>query len=680
MIPQAITRSFVQSQRYQQRYGIRRLLVLSGQPDWCNDCAQQLTQALVGDWLWLSDAAPMPVASLPPARAHTLLGQEYLHAVFDARTGLDAQALAILTGTLLAGSWLILLTPEWDAWPDCPDDDSLRWSEQPEAIATPNFIRHLQRQLLRDDEVVLWREQDGPATIPQPFTRPDWQPASGAPTASQQAALERLLRCDVRVSVISAPRGRGKSTLAGMLARQCQGTCWVSAPSRAAGDTLLRACGDRAVFFAPDALLAYCQQQHDMAADWLLIDEAAAIPASLLSALLSYFRRVVMITTVLGYEGTGRGFLLKFCASLPDWQMIELTSPLRFAGHDPLERIIDRVMLFDAEKRVPERLAAPFSIEPETPADWLHQPERLAQCYGLLCSAHYRTSPLDLRRLLDAPGMHVVSARAGQQTAGVIWLVDEGGLPPALAWEVWAGRRRPRGSLVAQSLAAHGNLWQAPVLRSRRISRIAVLAAHREQGIGQSLVVQQQQQAYRAGVDFLSVSFGFEQGLWRFWQRCGFLLVRIGSHIEASSGCYSAMAILPLSEAGRALAITAQDQLARDWFWLQRDIPLSLPGLAREDDTLTPDDWRNLAGFARAQRTAQACQGALSRLVAQSSLPLVALRQWLEQGMAAAQSVQHLQLAGRKALIQRWRQEAAEALCQLDALQWQHWRDTVGPL
>ncbi len=384
-----------------------------------------------------------------------------------------------------------------------------------------------------------------------------------------------------------------------------------------------------------------------------------------------------MITTVLGYEGTGRGFLLKFCASLSDWQMIELTSPLRFAGHDALERIIDRALLFDAEKQVPEKLAGPFSIDAEIPAGWLHQPERLAQCYGLLCSAHYRTSPLDLRRLLDAPGMHIASARAGQQTAGVIWLVEEGGLPPALAWEIWAGRRRPRGSLVAQSLAAHGNVWQAPVLRSRRISRIAVLAAHRGQGIGQSLVAAQQHQARLAGVDFLSVSFGFEPGLWRFWQRCGFLLVRIGSHVEASSGCYSAMALLPLSEAGKTLAITAQQELARDWFWLQREIPLSLPGLARDDKHLTPDDWRNLAGFALAQRTAQACQGALSRLITQSPLPLPALRQWLEQGMAVTQSVQHLQLAGRKALTQRWRQEAAEALCQLDALQWQSWQERI---
>ncbi len=54
-----------------------------------------------------------------------------------------------------------------------------------------------------------------------------------------------------------------------------------------------------------------------------------------------------------------------------------------------------------------------------------------------------------------------------------------------------------------------------------------------------------------AGLDFLSVSFGYTEPLWRFWQSCGFELVRIGSKPEASSGCYTAMAILPLSEQGR---------------------------------------------------------------------------------------------------------------------------------
>jgi tRNA(Met) cytidine acetyltransferase len=60
------------------------------------------------------------------------------------------------------------------------------------------------------------------------------------------------------------------------------------------------------------------------------------------------------------------------------------------------------------------------------------------------------------------------------------------------------------------------------------------------------------------------VSFGYTDELWRFWQRCGFVLVRMGSHREASSGCYTAMALLPLSEAGHRLCAQAHQRLCRD--------------------------------------------------------------------------------------------------------------------
>ncbi len=51
------------------------------------------------------------------------------------------------------------------------------------------------------------------------------------------------------------------------------------------------------------------------------------------------------------------------------------------------------------------------------------------------------------------------------------------------------------------------------------------------------------------------MSFGFTDALWHFWQQCGFELVRMGSHREASSGCYTAMALLLQSEAGHRLCV-----------------------------------------------------------------------------------------------------------------------------
>ncbi len=153
----------------------------------------------------------------------------------------------------------------------------------------------------------------------------------------------------------------------------------------------------------------------------------------------------------------------------------------------------------------------------------------------------------------------------------------KGGLSEALALDVWAGRRRPRGNLVAQSLAAHSGQWQAPTLLSRRISRVAVTAAWRQQGIARRMIAAEQAHARQQQCDFLSVSFGYTAELAHFWHRCGFRLVRIGSHKEASSGCYTAMALLPLSPAGEALCQAAQQQLKRDWYWLQQWIGIPTP-------------------------------------------------------------------------------------------------------
>ncbi|MCW2487602.1 tRNA(Met) cytidine acetyltransferase [Candidatus Symbiopectobacterium sp. NZEC127] len=664
--------------------GARRLLVLSGESHWVQTQAQALCRQTLGDWLWLGGAQP---DSIPVSKARRLLGQEYQHAVFDARIGLDVEALAIVAGTLRAGSWLLLLVPPWQAWAQRPDADSLRWSEQPQAIATPNFIRHFQQQLLADEEITLWRQgEDGAIKALSP--RAPWHPASGDPTPQQQALLTRLQAAAPGVYVITAARGRGKSTLAGMLAAQCSGVCWVTAPSRDTAAQLLQSSDAALPFWSPDALLALCQSSSVPPLDWLLIDEAAAIPTSVLQALVSHFPRVLMLTTVQGYEGTGRGFLLKFCALLPQCEMLTLDQPLRWAANDPLERFLDQALLFRdaftaADILNPETARLPTVITKPLAAAWLSEPAGLHSYYALLCSAHYRTSPLDLRRLLDAPGMHLYGAQRGDALCGVAWWVDEGGLSSALAHEVWAGRRRPRGNLVAQSLAAHGDEWQAPCLRSRRISRIAVVAQQRRSRIGHALIAAQRDIASDDGIDFLSVSFGYQPELWAFWQACGFRLVRIGSHREASSGCYSAMAILPISEHGRQLVTRAERRLAQAWPALRRIIPLALP-LAQtipDPDKLEDAEWCSLAGFAFAHRGMEPTFAALTRLLARSGLPLPALRELNAYPHDPERGVTSFSLSGKKALLQRWREETAQALAELDAAacaRWQRWTQPGG--
>ncbi|MGK0738016.1 tRNA(Met) cytidine acetyltransferase TmcA [Yokenella regensburgei] len=652
-----------------QREGIRRLLVLSGDAPWSQQEALALRDALPGDWLWVG---PQPISepSCQPSALVTLLGREFRHAVFDARRGFDAAAFAALAGTLQAGSWLVLLVPPFTEWPNTPDNDSLRWSDTAQAIATPHFVAHFCRVILQDSQTLVWR-QESPFTLPEFPPRPTWTSANGEPDSEQQEILQTLADCSPGVMVVTAERGRGKSALAGMHIRSLAGSAMVTAPARAATDVMARFAGDAFQFMAPDALLA-----SEVKADWLIVDEAAAIPAPLLQALVARFPRTLLTTTVQGYEGTGRGFLLKFCAGFPKLRYLTLSEPVRWASGCPLEAVVSQALLFDDES-FSETLRGPLKFCAVEPEAWFSAPELPQAMYQLLSGAHYRTSPLDLRRMMDAPGQHFMAAQCDTGLAGALWLVDEGNLSEALSRAVWAGFRRPRGNLVAQSLAAHGGSPLAATLSARRVTRIAVHPSRQREGTGQALIAQAL--VAHQDVDYLSVSFGYTPALWRFWQRCGFTLARIGTHREASSGCYTAMALLPLSTAGKALARHEHQRLRRDALWLAPWLDEKLPLEASDDAMLNDDDWQELASFAFAHRPLMTAIGCLNRLLLAVDLPLPALRGRLQQRSETALCAE-LGLHGRKALLVRLREEARQALMALDAARTDSWRHQINQL
>ena len=639
--------------------GIRRLLVIAGDHAWCAQQVNDLRTALCGDWLWVGEASDG--LHCAPSALTRLLGREFTHAVLDARCGFDVSAFAALSGTLKPGSWLVLLTPPLSDWPQRPDADSVRWCDSATPVATPRFVDYFCRKLQQNEDVVIW-QQGVPLTLPAPAPCPEWHPATGAPEREQAAILAELIAIPPGIMVVTAPRGRGKSALAGMHVARLQGKAIVTAPSRGALDVLARYAGEMC-FMAPDALIQHIAEPAPTLPDWLIVDEAAAIPGPLLQQLVKAFRYVLLTTTVQGYEGTGQGFMLKFCASFSPLTHRRLHTPLRWATGCPLEAFVSDVLLFDEQPA----LTAPMGegiIQPLKQDDWLDNPSLPATLYRLLASAHYRTSPLDLRRMMDTAGQHFWVTKTTTDILAGLWLVDEGGLSPELSQAVWAGFRRPRGNLVAQSLAAHGGSPLAATLRGQRISRIAVHPYRQREGLGQALI----QHAYTqvSGCDYLSVSFGYTAELWHFWQQCGFKLVRLGSQREASSGCFTAMALLPLTNAGQVLVAEEQIRLARDLPWLDewKTQTLLLPETpdARFDDT----DWLELGGFAFAHRPLSAATGSLGRLVLHVDLPLPGLRAKLLQRCCDIDIVRRLGLSGRKALLAALRQETASALAYLD--------------
>ncbi|MDG2954412.1 GNAT family N-acetyltransferase [Bisgaard Taxon 10/6] len=539
------------------------------------------------------------------SRAKNLLGREFDWILYDGRTGLNLDALAMAVGTLKAGGELVL----WLDKNRQTDSDSRRWSGVEQGIATPNFDRHFYHLLEPFRKDILY--------APPPECEAARNELPRRATNRQSAIINQILQQKSDLYIISAKRGRGKSALAGFLVKKLRETgrptLRLTAPNKSAVKILQDFAGEALNFIAPDDLIRQINEDPNrFAEDWLFIDEAAMLPLPSLFQLVSAFRHIVITTTVHSYEGTGRGFLLKFLANLHrTFQHFQLTRPMRWREDDRLEPFIDELLLLECEDNLAQ---PPFSPQSAVKIRQVFQSEivaRIRDFYGLLTLAHYRTSPLDLRRLFDAPKQQFWLAEADSALLGGMWLVEEGLWDERLIRDICSGLRRPKGNLAAQKLAQQQNDPAFLTLNSLRISRIAVQPAWQRQGLGRRLVAHLLQ---NCAADFVSVSFGYTPELARFWQKCGFILVHLGESREASSGCYSAIALKGISVAGLALVQRAELDFKRNFslgFHPLRAV-FNFPPCWQ----YAPQDEVHLKNFAKTHRTLAATVPAIRRKLA----------------------------------------------------------------
>ncbi len=597
----------------------RRLLVLRGSADWSVACLNQLPAALLErPGLWVSNQPELPplvswhtTTLIKPARCHQVLGQEFGWLVIDAKDRLDPDALGACSGTLCAGGLMMVLLPA-----------------RPTA-AQPPFDRWLQQRLQPGPGVVVIRQDDAvdspPVVLPSVAALSS-RPASIGPvdadclTEDQAAAVLQIMRVAQghrhRPLVLSADRGRGKSAALGIAAARLllerPRYIRVTAPAVTAVEPLFERLlallpgsrrqrqqlvfgQGRVEFIALDLLL---QQSEDRATtgrcDLLLVDEAAAIPAQMLERLLLSHARIVFSTTVHGYEGTGRGFMIRFRQSLdhhtPNWRRCELAAPIRWRDGDPVERWVFETLLLDAEPDTPA--AAVLDLSQARLSHWssqqlLDDPHQLRQLFALLVQAHYRTRPGDLRDLLDDPTLQVwllhaslppslrsqprppSGSQSGFQSGsgtllGVMLVAEEGGFEAELADQIWLGQRRPQGHLLPQVLAAQAGWRQAPRLTHWRIVRIAVPEPLRCQGVGRTMVQRLHSEAQRRPVDLLGSSFGATEDLLPFWYSLAMRPLRLGLRADASSGCVSLLYGCGCSEVGNSFVESVAQRFAGD--------------------------------------------------------------------------------------------------------------------
>lgn len=601
--------------------GHRRMLLVEGDAvAGCARAAELWQEAEAARSLWVGTDAPDADRQTDGTRARQWLGRELDLLVWNLHDGLHPDGFAALSGTLVAGGLLVLVAPPLGDWATFADSDYDRVGLH--ELPRRRFLERLARLFANAPQVLRMGVNDH---WPDPPSRdsggPSWQPpAPGAPTREQQRLIALVERVALghrrRPLVVSADRGRGKSAGLGMAAAALlKGGCGpilVTAPHRESLDTLFRhAAGagqpesDHLAFVPPDVLL---RESPDC--NLLIVDEAAAIPPAQLTRILARYPRIVFATTLHGYEGTGRGFMLRFAGTLeretPQWRRLSLAQPVRWAADDPLEALINDAFLLDAEA-APATPPARLRFEPWPQGERLEDELRLREAYGLLVEAHYRTTPGDLRRLLDDPDLHLWLALADDRVVGVISVVPEGGLEAALGTLVFHGERRLRGHLLPQSLANHGGDPQAPGLHYGRIQRIAVHPEWRRQRVAARLVDLAARAGSEMGWDLLGTSFSIEPGVLSFWRHCRLHLLRLGLQQQTSSGEHSAILGRGLSHAGRALVRRHRRRFAQHWPHLLNSVFTHLPGilvwqlsqnLPVADHRLDSDDQRELRAFA----------------------------------------------------------------------------------
>lgn len=654
------------------RTGERRLVVVAG------DRAR--TQKLASDALAETDIDPGATTyvgsadsfhceSIPHSQVDELLGTSRAAVVYDCHDRCEPTGLGQVTGTVVGGGLLFLLTPPLSEWPDHRDEFDQSLAVPPfdcDAVGR-SFRRHLIETLQThrgiaivdadSDTVIRDGLSDPPPRLPD---RPPVPPAThDFPTAAYEACktadqIEALrsfesLRQDEQAVVVEADRGRGKSSAAGLaaavLARGGQDVL-VTAPEPASATALFERAREllaalEVSFTEPETRLIETErgcirfERPTRAAslpgdpDTVFVDEAAAIPVRLLSDLLAA-RSIAFTTTVRGYEGTGRGFSVRFRGELAESRFtvtdVTLSTPIRYAPGDPIEVWLFRALVLDASPAADSLVVDTGPAEAQyrqlTSDELLGDRHLLRELFGLLVSAHYRTEPNDLARMLDAPNVSVHALTSDGHVLAVALLSREGNLSEELRSRIYEGDRI-RGNLIPDVLTSQLRDEDAGTTAGLRVMRIATHPAVRSRGLGSHLLEQLAEDA--DGVDWLGVAYGVTPELVSFWAANGYRTVHLSTTRNDRSGEHSVVMLRPLSEAGGRLH-------ERHTAWFLRRTPATLRGSLSDVEPaviraacagaagqpaldLSTREWRHAAGIPHGTAIYDTAPRAVSRLV-----------------------------------------------------------------
>ncbi|BDF96209.1 GNAT family N-acetyltransferase [Pseudoalteromonas sp. KAN5] len=557
----------------------RQLLLITGEQNWCYQQANELYQQLNPTLCKVLSNNDDLTNSSWPKHTHQILGQEFQHVIYDGFSGLVPDKLAALSGTVQAGGLFILLLPELadlQHWCDPALETFQSFAQQRQH----SYFNQRLARLLSDNSLPHFNQTSGWQRLPKVSPK-----AGVISLIEQQYCIEQIIKTATgranRPLLISADRGRGKSAALGFAAAKLSGKDIIicSQQFSALHSSFKHFADEQGIdyqapqkqlanlrYIAPDQLLSELPQ-----CDVLLVDEAAAIPVPMLIKMLDHYPRVVFASTMIGYEGNGRGYTLRFRRYLEthfkNMRSVNLEQPIRFAAADPLEQHICKLLALDADYKNTELDSATLQFTELKAAELASDETLLRQVIGLLSLAHYQTSVNDLRHLLDATAQRIFACQQRNTLIGVCLIAIEGGLNTVISKQIASGQRRPQGHLMAQTLAQLTVEPSILSLNCARVVRIAIAPSQHNNKIGSKLLAHCEQQLATT-CHWFGASFGANASLLRFWQTAGFNLIKLGFKQDKATAEHAALVLKSLSHDN-----TLNDQLKNEF---QADFALQL--------------------------------------------------------------------------------------------------------
>lgn len=520
-------------------------LVIRGGDAWKDSVLIAALSAIEGRAVQLGGAPIDGYEHYTAAKGNLLLGQECRLLYIDLSEDYNANSINAALGAVIGGGIVLFSCPQ-----NIPGNFANQWLIQ--ALSGINCI----------DETSPLPTKYIDQVMPEVLVEDIF--------GDQKRVIEEIVavkrRRANRPLVLTADRGRGKTTALGLAAAQLmsESACAlvVTAPRwesvKGLFSTVISSLGinneshsfsiqyndSQLRFVAPDALES-CLNDTDI----LFVDEASSLPLPILFSLCGSFSRVVFATTVHGYEGCGRGFSLKFINWLtvhyPQYRQLTMTQPIRWAQNDPVEAWANNTFLLSPPDSDYFHCSAVDVISNSelllfTPEQLIKDKQLLSEIFYILVDAHYQTSPNDLMHLLSDPLVSILALIYENRVLGCVTVVAEPSLPNELIHDVSLGKRRPKGYLTPISFLNQIGVQAGASVTWYRIMRIALLPELQNRGLGSYLLASL---SSVLGSQYISTSFGATAELTRFWMQNNFVPVKIGSHKDQASGCYSLLMV-----------------------------------------------------------------------------------------------------------------------------------------